>query len=311
MICPTCRGERTVRQIKIWQRQQNGGLVNCSRWESVPCPECGGCGFAACCTGDRAEPDLPTRQIGPKSPVIVAQSDLPADWQDRDAVGCYSLAIREIGGRVRAGAAVPDFMLSAQTIAALYVERGGVYWNLPNVDPWDRERDARLYNGPHPIVAHPPCERWGRFAAGSPMKRGYVIGDDEGCFEAAFRSVREYGGVLEHPAGSKAWPAFGISKPEGFGWTRSTGGGWVCEIEQGHYGHVARKKTWLYAATPARPAALIWGPSPQRLPARRLAERGYESARRCGAVANQSSRQRQRTPIPFRDVLLSIARSAR
>ena len=42
-------------------------------------------------------------------------------------------------------------------IAALFVETGGVYFGLPNVDPWDEERDARLYDGPWPVVAHPPC----------------------------------------------------------------------------------------------------------------------------------------------------------
>lgn len=33
-------------------------------------------------------------------------------------------------------------------IAALFVQKGGVYWDLPGVDPWDEERDARLYAGP-------------------------------------------------------------------------------------------------------------------------------------------------------------------
>ncbi len=33
-------------------------------------------------------------------------------------------------------------------VAALYVQRGGVYWDLPDVDPWDEERDARRYAGP-------------------------------------------------------------------------------------------------------------------------------------------------------------------
>ena len=34
-------------------------------------------------------------------------------------------------------------------IAALFVEPGGCYFGLPNVDPWDESRDARLYPGPH------------------------------------------------------------------------------------------------------------------------------------------------------------------
>ncbi len=49
-------------------------------------------------------------------------------------------------------------------IAALFVQTGGVYFGLPNVDPWDVKRDARQYAGPWPVVAHPPCSRWCRLA---------------------------------------------------------------------------------------------------------------------------------------------------
>ena len=54
-------------------------------------------------------------------------------------------------------------------IAALYVETNGAYFDLPNVDPWNDARDARLYNGPYPVVAHPPCQRWGKMWAGQPL----------------------------------------------------------------------------------------------------------------------------------------------
>ena len=193
-------------------------------------------------------------------------------------------------------------------IAALFVETNGCYFGLPNVDPWDIHRDAGLYDGPWPVVAHPPCERWGRFSEGHMTIKGKVTGADGGCFAAALASLRRCGGILEHPAHSKAWAAFGIEKPQRTGWypNGDEPNEWVCEVEQGHYGHVARKKTWLLYVGP-EPLDLIWGPSEQRLPAKRLAERGYESARRCGAVANQSSRQRQRTPQQFRDLLLSLA----
>lgn len=191
-------------------------------------------------------------------------------------------------------------------IAALYVETGGCYFNLPNVDPWDITRDARTYRGPWPVVAHPPCERWGRFAKGSMTKQVHQVGDDGGCFEAAIRALCLFGGVLEHPAHSKAWDHFGIPKPSRSGWTKAGPNLWVCEVEQGHYGHKARKKTWLLACG-CRPFDLIWGPAPQRLPERRLAERGYESARRCGVIANMCSKHRQRTPPEFRDLLIALA----
>lgn len=38
-------------------------------------------------------------------------------------------------------------------IAALFVQRGGVYFGLDDVDPWDESRDARRYAGPYPVVA--------------------------------------------------------------------------------------------------------------------------------------------------------------
>src|ERR1700746_705970 len=70
-----------------------------------------------------------------------------------------------------------------QMIAALYVETNGVYYNLPHVDPWDEARDARLYAGPWPVVAHPPCARWGRYFSGGPSARvRRKLGDDGGCF---------------------------------------------------------------------------------------------------------------------------------
>lgn len=194
-------------------------------------------------------------------------------------------------------------------ISALYVETNGGYFGLPAVDPWDVNRDARLYAGPWPVVAHPPCQRWGRFSEGSMTKKDQVTGDDGGCFAAALASLRRWGGILEHPAHSKAWAAHGIpAPPAAGGWLQVGWSEWTCHVEQGHYGHPARKATWLLFVGP-RPPDLIWGPAEQRLPVKRLAERGYESARRCGIIANMSSRQRQRTPHEFRDLLLALAQN--
>ncbi len=147
-------------------------------------------------------------------------------------------------------------------IAALYVETDGAYFHIPGVDPWDVDRDARGYAGPWPVVAHPPCQRWGRYWHGAPRKpHQYKLGSDGGCFAAALTAVRNFGGILEHPEGSHAWPFFGLATPHNRGgWSMADKyGGWTCQVEQGHYGHMARKKTWLYARGVDLPD-LIWGP---------------------------------------------------
>ena len=135
-------------------------------------------------------------------------------------------------------------------IAALYVASGGCYFGLPDVDPWDEGRDARTYAGTHPVVAHPPCQRWGKFWHGSTRKPHQCkLGDDGGCFAAALAAVRQFGGVLEHPQDSHAWKHFGLLAPPragGWIWCDQYGGA-TCRVEQGFYGHFANKPTWLYA----------------------------------------------------------------
>ena len=199
-------------------------------------------------------------------------------------------------------------------IAALYVETDGCYFGLPDVDPWDEVRDARLYPGPWPVVAHPPCQRWGRYWHGSPRKpHQFQLGDDGGCFAAALDAVRRWGGVLEHPAHSRSWDAFALPLPPDFGWRGPDAfGGYACSVEQGHYGHIARKATWLYACKTSLPQ-LTWGASEQRLPAYAVERYGYEKARRIGVMAaiggKDKTRIRNATPLAFRDLLLSIAAS--
>ncbi len=196
-------------------------------------------------------------------------------------------------------------------IAALYVEPGGAYYGLPGVDPWDAARDARQYSGPWPVVAHPPCERWGRYYNGGPAWRGEpkTLGDDAGCFAAALASVRKWGGVLEHPAGSLAWAANGLARPVASGgWvTADWIGGWTCQVDQGAYGHAARKPTWLYVCHTNTPR-LRWGRSAPEIPAYR-SERWRARAAKDGICVLLSRKARAATPLEFRDLLISMARS--
>lgn len=199
-------------------------------------------------------------------------------------------------------------------IAALFVQKNGIYYGLPDVDPWDEERDARLYNGPHPIVAHPPCAKY--WFGGPSAKERRKLGDDGGCFEAALSSVRKYGGVLEHPAYSYGWKRFLLPCPTISGqWWLGVCGGWSCHVEQGHYGHRARKATWLYAfgIDPSNLPDLIWGPSEQRVKIdagfHSAEERAKAKASGWKEIKRQGKIERSATPIEFRDILLGIARS--
>jgi hypothetical protein len=205
-------------------------------------------------------------------------------------------------------------------IAALYVAPNGSYINAPGVDPWTKERDARQYRGPYPVVAHPPCQRWGKFWAGQPLyikQTGIrkIKGDDDGCFARALESVRIYGGVLEHPCDSHAWAHFGLNKPpRAGGWIKAdTYGGWTCCVEQGRYGHYARKPTWLYVFDCELPE-LNWGISETVLDPAIVERMGFKRAQRLGQVAGKGggkdSAPRIGTPLPFRNLLLSIAGTA-
>lgn len=207
------------------------------------------------------------------------------------------------------------------TIAALFVETGGSYSSVDNVHPWDERADARRYNGPFPVVAHPPCQRWGKFWAGQPAWIARTgerkkKGDDGGCFESALNSVRKFGGVIEHPWGSYAWKHFGLTiPPRDGGWVKADDfGGWTCCVEQGRYGHYARKPTLLYAVNTSLPE-LLWGKSDPVFPQWAIEKYGIKKCKRAGELAfkggGKDSHCLISTPDEFRDILLSMARSVK
>jgi hypothetical protein len=201
-------------------------------------------------------------------------------------------------------------------IAALFVSRKGPYWNRSDVDAWDESRDARKYAGPWPVLAHPPCQRWGRYWSGGPSaKVRRKLGDDEGCFESALAAVRCWDGVLEHPEASHAFKRYGIpTPPKSGGWIPNPPyRAWVCCVEQGHYGHPARKATWLYYAnanSDTRPPELIWGPSKGvRLDEGFHSKAERDAARAAGRapVKRLSTVQNIVTPPAFAELLISLA----
>ena len=123
-------------------------------------------------------------------------------------------------------------------IAALFVRRNSVYKSLEQVDCWDIHRDASQYSGPYPVVCHPPCRAWGKFAhvsKHSPFERHLAI--------LAVGFVRQFGGVLEHPVGSGLFSVLALPKPGGL---PDAHGGRTMRIDQCDFGHRARKPTLLY-----------------------------------------------------------------
>ena len=188
-------------------------------------------------------------------------------------------------------------------VAALFVQGGGCYTTIPFVDPWPVERDARLYVGDLPVVAHPPCQLWGALAHVNYKRWGgehNKPGNDGGCFKSALESVRRCGGVLEHPAKTGAWAAYGLPKPGKFCWTKTPCGGWVCEVWQSAYGHRANKATWLYYVGKRPPFDLRWdrpiGTHQVGCPARGSINKPTLSKEEANA-----------TPLEFRDILLLLA----
>ena len=195
-------------------------------------------------------------------------------------------------------------------IAALFVQENGSYYGIDGVDPWPESRDARRYAGPHRVVAHPPCSRWCRLAGLVEKRWGHKRGDDGGCFASALDSVRRWGGVLEHPAYSDAWAAHDLSPPPSGGhWVNADFlGGWTCYVEQHRYGHAAKKATWLYACGVPLPE-LRWGLLAESASMAFVSwcgnhTKAHDVRPRVGKAAAS------KTPIAFRDALLSIARAS-
>lgn len=182
-------------------------------------------------------------------------------------------------------------------ISALYVRKDSVYKTL-GVDCWDIERDARLWPGGNSVIAHPPCRAWGKLSGFAKPREGekdYAIK----CIEW----IREWGGILEHPAASQLWPALNLPLP---GQYDKYGGFSIC-IDQFWFGHRAQKKTLLY----------ICGCSQEDLPPIPLRMDavthviGYNKKNKFGRVDKTkkevSKAERERTPIELAKWMIKVA----
>ena len=115
--------------------------------------------------------------------------------------------------------------LGVEAVSVLWVAIDSVYKTIPGCDCWDEKRDAMKYDGPGPVICHPPCGPWGKFRWRSRERL------DDGI--KAMDYVHRYGGVVEQPSGSRLFKLHGM-------------GGHIEVVNQSDFGHLAEKKTLLY-----------------------------------------------------------------
>ncbi len=168
-------------------------------------------------------------------------------------------------------------------VVALYVDPRGPYPGL--VKEWyDAKRDARTYAGPWPVVAHPPCGPWTRNAFACTKQ-------DPSAFGHALDMVRRWGGIIEHPADSRAFAYHGI-KP-------------TAVVDQVRWGHACRKRSWLYVIGPFT----LRDEPPDREPTHWCRKRPGQVVP--AGIKMASKEIRRRTPPAFAEWLLELASRCR
>jgi hypothetical protein len=191
---------------------------------------------------------------------------------------------------------------SGSPVAVLFARADSIYKSIGNLDVFDAERDARNYQGPHPIIAHPPCRGWGCLRMMSK-----VTPEEKALGSRAVEQVRKWGGVLEHPRGSTFWKAAGLPRS---GAGPDFHGGFTLMIEQWWWGHRAQKATWLYicgctrAEVPAMP--LKFGTAPNVVTNIHGLRSGMPGYRK-----EITEREREATPPAFAAWLVDLARVCR
>lgn len=192
-----------------------------------------------------------------------------------------------------------DF-LTVPGVTVLFARSDSIYYEL-GCDVWDIERDARLFCGANPVIAHPPCRAWGQLSHLAKPRRG-----ERALARLALDWVRRNGGVLEHPIRSRLFV-------ELIGWQDSqrfdAWGGWLLPMDQYWAGHPAQKATRLYVCgirprdIPAMPFALGTAPRVVSTSFR------FERQAQTGVTARKSlsSKQCEATPRLMAEWLVELA----
>lgn len=174
-------------------------------------------------------------------------------------------------------------------VTVLCASKWSVYHRLSGIDVWTKDRNATNYRGQGPVIAHPPCRAWSRFvrhqAQPEPGEK------DVGIFCA--ETVKNNGGILEHPAHSHLWDAAHLPQPGNLANPEL----FTLAVWQTWWHYPLRKGTWLLFSKIDKDK--IHFPF-------RLHNRGADRRRQ----QLMSHQQRSETTLQFATWLLELARTA-
>jgi hypothetical protein len=176
-------------------------------------------------------------------------------------------------------------------ISILFASKTSVYKTIPGLDVWDCERNALNWPGGNPGIFHPPCRLFSAYLhhfSKAPLSEKHLA-------HWAVDQVRANGGVLEHPAHSMLWDEAGIPRPGEF---PDKHGNFAIEVDQFHWGHPARKRTWLYLC--GLDVSVLSFPFRAGLPT-------HAYCRESPGRLRLSAQLRQGTPISFARWLVELA----
>lgn len=156
----------------------------------------------------------------------------------------------------------------------LFTQKNSIYESL-GCTCYNEENDALTYMGTSPVIAHPPCRAWGRYA----NSRAKPVFGEKDLALYALDLVNTNGGVLEHPRSSSLWKMPNLST------------GFILPIKQYDFGHRAEKFTNLY----------IVGITPNQLPPIPLTlGKSYIT------VEDMGRKEREKTPLDLAVYLIKI-----
>jgi len=176
-------------------------------------------------------------------------------------------------------------------ISVLFAARNSIYKTIPGLDVWDEDRDALKWPGGNPGIFHPPCRL---FCAMKHLSTAPIA--EKHLAYWSIKQVREWGGILEHPAHSTLWEEKNLPKPG-----KKDIHGFTFSVDQFWFGHPGIKRTWLY----------ICGIQPKDLPDYPIrighSKNVFAGGSRKYIPGSRHSGIRSATPIAFANWLVSVA----